>query len=434
MDKNHTSSESADNVTEAEAHSMALADILPKFELQGNRGSCTPMGGAYAVAFVALSTIIMAYSFVLGAASILVFYGLWLPQIPYRGLRLLQPSKTMLLCFLLPLLACISVLWSDYPMATLRAGLQFMSMMLCTLIIARIVRLEHFLMGVSLGGMLVLLLTLANGTYGYDRMSNSYSLVGLFGSKNQVGLMAEVTLIAAGILLFMPGKRLYKLLYALAPFIIAALCLKMSHSASAMLSSAAVAAVGIAAYGIMRMPAKSRKFVFFLVIICAGGFAAAFLFTDLYAAILHAFDKDTTLTGRTYLWEQGMHQGMNDLVGVGYAGFWVHGRLLAEMYWDEFYITSRTGFHFHNLFIQTLVDLGLAGLLLMVLILLFSLFQALGRVLNPVRQAESVLYIAVATMFIIRAFVEVDILGPYGMGILFYFYILLKPKSRVLHD
>ncbi len=79
--------------------------------------------------------------------------------------------------------------------------------------------------------------------------------------------------------------------------------------------------------------------------------------------------KDSTLTGRTYLWQQGIEAAKaSPLVGVGYQAYWVQGFSEAERLWEEFYIGSRAGFHFHNTFIEAVVETGLIGLILLTMV------------------------------------------------------------------
>ncbi|TGV63220.1 O-antigen ligase family protein, partial [Mesorhizobium sp. M00.F.Ca.ET.158.01.1.1] len=90
--------------------------------------------------------------------------------------------------------------------------------------------------------------------------------------------------------------------------------------------------------------------------------------------VLGIFGKDSTLTGRTYLWEQGWNAAMRSpILGVGYAAYWVQGFAEAERLWNEFYITTRTGFHFHNTYVEALVELGFTGAVLISLIMLRTL-------------------------------------------------------------
>jgi exopolysaccharide production protein ExoQ len=80
------------------------------------------------------------------------------------------------------------------------------------------------------------------------------------------------------------------------------------------------------------------------------------------AAILAATGKDITLTGRTDLWRIGLEQiAERPWLGTGYQAFWQPGNPEAEHLWRAFGIASRTGFHFHNLYLSNAVEIGIPG-------------------------------------------------------------------------
>ena len=119
--------------------------------------------------------------------------------------------------------------------------------------------------------------------------------------------------------------------------------------------------------------------------------------------ILGIFGKDSTLTGRTYLWEQGWNAAQKSpILGVGYAAYWVQGFAEAERLWNEFYITTRTGFHFHNTYIEALVELGFVGVALISLIMLRTLYGHVSAVIFRTWQADSVILIGVLVLLLIR--------------------------------
>jgi exopolysaccharide production protein ExoQ len=76
------------------------------------------------------------------------------------------------------------------------------------------------------------------------------------------------------------------------------------------------------------------------------------------------FDKDPTLTGRTYLWYRAadlIHE--HPWLGRGYDAFWIQGDVDSEGLWRYFGIQERGGFTFHNTAVELLVTLGWAGLI-----------------------------------------------------------------------
>lgn len=150
-------------------------------------------------------------------------------------------------------------------------------------------------------------------------------------------------------------------------------------------------------------------------------------------ALLGAFGKDATLTGRTYLWATGLEAAaQTPVLGVGYQAYWVQGFPEAERLWQEFYINARSGFHFHNSYIEVLVELGAVGFATLVLVLLRVLFGHLGRLLNDRRNQASYVMFGIALMLLIRSFVEVDLLQPYVIGSFLLYYaagLLASPRT-----
>ena len=378
------------------------------------------------IIFVAITVFIMAYSFLFNIIPILIFFAIWLPHFFYKKTFILRPTKDLALAILLPLLCCYSAFWSDYPSKSLYTGLEFLAMIVCTLIMSRVVSTEAFVKGITLGASVVLGATLLNGTYSMDFMSGTYSLVGLFGSKNQVGFVAEIGIYASILIMLTETKILHKIFFSLIPLLICATSLFLCKSASSLLSLAATLGIGGVAYMISKAPQSIRILVFgaavFSVGICLVAVSA--LNVDVQGSLLEGMGKDSTLTGRTYLWSEGVKTGLEDpILGHGYSAFWVAGQNSAEHYWQEFDITNQTGFHFHNLFVQTFVDLGAVGLGLVCLLLFIACYKSLLMVLKNDMKLELGLALGISFMFLIRAFVEVDWLGPFGLGPLMFFSI-----------
>jgi exopolysaccharide production protein ExoQ len=148
-------------------------------------------------------------------------------------------------------------------------------------------------------------------------------------------------------------------------------------------------------------------------------------------AILGLFGKDSTLTGRTYLWQQGIEAAhLNPVLGMGYQGFWVQGFAKPEQLWDEFFITTRTGFHFHNTYIEVAVENGLVGLALLVFMLLRNVFGHLSAMLNRHNDPSSIVLFAVSLLLLMRSFVEIDVIFPYQIGSFLMFYAAGKLTLR----
>ena len=69
-----------------------------------------------------------------------------------------------------------------------------------------------------------------------------------------------------------------------------------------------------------------------------------------------------------------------------------------------------------------MVETGIIGTGLLVFILIACLTGHLKRLLTISRTPESLLFVGLSTLLVIRSFVEIDILNPYQVGsFLFYF-------------
>lgn len=379
----------------------------------------------FAIAYVALTIVIMAYSNLFTVFPILLFYVLWLPHVFIKGRFILYPSKNLFLPALFVTFCALSIFWSDYPNITARAALEFVSMIACTVIIARAASLRAFIKGIMIGASLVLVATFIDGTYAVDYFSGTSALVGLFGSKNQVGFIAEIGIFASLLYLFSDNKKPEKILFSSLPFLISITGLILSRSAASVTSLAVALGVSCAACFIMKLSRSLRVPVLVLGITVTIALAVAGLYLGWENAVFHALGKSESLTGRTYLWSEGIKVGLrNPFFGHGYYAFWVTGQPDAEKYWYQFLIFNRTGFHFHSLFIETFVELGCAGLLLMAAMIAANCLKSLHYTFKKGRNMLSIFSLGMAFMLLARAFVEVDFLGPFGLGPLLFYSII----------
>jgi len=87
----------------------------------------------------------------------------------------------------------------------------------------------------------------------------------------------------------------------------------------------------------------------------------AVLFLDVGGGVLQKMGRDSTLTGRTAIWEGLLRVPINPLVGTGFESFWLGERL--ENLWtlDEFSNINEA----HNGYLEVYLNLGIVGLALL---------------------------------------------------------------------
>ena len=388
----------------------------------------------YGTAAIALSLFVFAYSVLFGQVSILFYYALWLPLVLVDYRRVLGDYVRYSWIFAFAAFACLSVFWSAAPSATARTALQYLTHVFCALIAMRIINIRTLSRGAVIGTGLVLMYSLLFGVYHLDPLDGGYSFVGAFASKNQLGFYASLGVYFSFCAIFILGERRQWLLISAGVSLLAAYSLMASQSATSVLTTFAVVAmaIGLRLSQALRPSSRRNLLVAGGVLAVAGSFV--FLNADGADIVLGAFGKDSTLTGRTYLWQQGLEAARANLFfGVGYQAYWVQGLSEAERLWEEFYIGSRSGFHFHNTFIETAVETGFVGLVLLCIVLIVTVVGHFSCWLKNTVDPEAAVLLGVAVLLTTRAFVEVDILAPYHAGsfLLYYAAGVLADRRRV---
>lgn len=377
----------------------------------------------YGAGAVAVSIFVFAYSTRFGQVSILAYYACWLPLVFVDYKRALGDYRRFFWIIAFAVLACLSVFWSAAPGVTARAGVQLLSHVVCALIAARVVSVRTLNIGALGGILMVVLFSVAFGQYNLDPIDGTYSFVGAFSSKNQLGLFSSLGIYFAFTAVAVQHERGLWRLLAIFCGLLCTYTLLASQSATSVLAIGATLAMLICLKLAMMFSPSARKGG--LVAGMAIGLLLIFVALNLGAAdaVLGAFGKDSTLTGRTYLWQQGWEAAMQSpWFGFGYQAYWVQGFSEAERLWTEFYIGSRTGFHFHNTYIEVLVELGLAGILAIAVLMVRVPFGLLLRLIDARRDPASFTLLGIAVMFLIRSFVEVDVINPYVVGSFLVYY------------
>ena len=377
----------------------------------------------YAIRTVALSLFCFAYSTIFGQVAILLYYALWIPLIAVDYRRVLGSYSRYLWLFAFAAFAFLSIFWSQAPSISMRADIQYISCVICTLIAVRVLDVRTLTLGAVAGAALVLLFSILFGRYEYDTMDGNFSFVGAFASKNQLGFYASLGIIFSFAAVFIYGERRLWMMASGFVGLMAAYCLFASQSATSVITTAAIVALLMGLRLVLMLTPEHRK-----LLVIGGGVAAVMLivagvYLGAVDVILGIFGKDSTLTGRTYLWQQGIEAWkQNPAFGIGYQAYWVQGFAEPERLWKEFFIGARTGFHFHNTYIETAVELGFIGVIILAVTMIAMLWGHLRRLIEDVRNDESYLLFGVGVLLAFRSFVEIDVLTPYNVGtFLLYF-------------
>jgi len=242
--------------------------------------------------------------------------------------------------------------------------------------------------------------------------------------------MSILTIFAAAVCADGGQKPLMRVL-ALFSFVLAVPLLLKAHSAGALVTTIlSFAILGITVlFG--RMSRRERMMILVCALILAlplAGILAALACNGTIGTAFASFlsgvlGKDPTLTGRTVLWGIALNQiSLHPWLGGGYCAFWIQGNLLPEGIWRDFQIDSRSGFTFHDTYLNFAVDLGWTGVAALVITLWLGLERAV-RMALALPGWTSACFVTVLFCLLTRSIGEVDLPSPFAIGTYLFFVI-----------
>jgi exopolysaccharide production protein ExoQ len=326
--------------------------------------------------------------------------------------------------------AAMSVLWSQYPDWTLRASIQFVFSTGVFLVMVRALPTKSFLTVCLSAILLADAASLANPRMAWN--AGELAMIGIFGSKNSFGL-TQALLIQVGVwvLLDHGQGRLMRAL-ALIGVVGGSFLIVAALSVGAVVALSGALACSLLAFNLHHFPPRSR-----VVILCAGAVLTAILCSflivlgdELFQGALQLSGKSTSLSDRTPLWDVAKKMMQEHPIGgVGYQAFWQQGNPYAEDLWRRFQ-PGRSGYHFHNLWYQSGVDLGYIGLGLALVTVAITAIEVMRWVVRSPSPA-SCFFLGYMIFIILRSYLEVDLFAQFSVtGAIFLAAFVYARQSR----
>lgn len=327
-----------------------------------------------------------------------------------------------------PAWAIGSVLWSQFPGATLKYGAELLVTVAAALLIAAAPSPKAVLKGLSLAFLLYAVTALAFGGSVGMGAGGQTAFSGLSDSKNLLADIASTGVIVslAVLAIAVTGREPIWVMLSAVGAGTQLYLLAVSRSAGAVLGLGVGVTTLVILWSLLAAGRPAR--LIFAGALGVAALAVAIFHQTLSAAAIAvgsaAFDKDPTLTGRTYLWYRAADLiAEHPLLGRGYAAFWVQGNIDAEGLWRYAGIGTRGGFNFHNLGVEILVHLGWVGLVLVVAVLLTGLV-ALTRRFVVDASLSLCFWIAILVYQLVRTPIESVGLAPFHISTVFVFAAL----------
>ncbi len=275
--------------------------------------------------------------------------------------------------FLLPAIAVASMLWAPGSSSALRFGLMMtLTAMICVNVAYRLT-LQQVVQSIFIACLVMVVLVT-------PELSGGFHNGGPFGEKNIFARRMLLGLLAALTIAYDRRSNGWLRLAAAATAPIAGYYMLIAESATALL-------IGVAGVGVLTGvwlfwgSAKGVRHLRSLLVVAAAAVALLGIFAiantasgNLIEAGLNSVGKDTTLTGRTILWEEGLRVARErPLFGLGAEGYWQPRNGSAETLLELSYKPEGTKFSFHNSYLEIQIHFGLVGLGLLIISILWAL-------------------------------------------------------------
>jgi O-antigen ligase len=276
--------------------------------------------------------------------------------------RLGAPAAVVIaICFL-------SAAWSPDPSATMRKALGlFGTFSVGTYVASRLswyrfARLVQIAVAVALAGSFVWLLVAPDRA-----LDTNGDLRGLFNHKNILGQFAGIGYLAfLALAVGQAGRRRFVQLVGAGACV---LSLLLAGSATPLI---AIGFVTAWAYARSRLRLRPRELAVLTGMICVGGILFLLAAPDAFTSVT---GRDVTLSGRTNIWQFALEMAAaRPFLGYGYGVFWLGPNSPGSLFWDT---TLQFELSAHNGYLQCLLDIGMAGLLVSLVAVLGPLHRAL---------------------------------------------------------
>jgi exopolysaccharide production protein ExoQ len=310
---------------------------------------------------------------------------------------------------IIPLFCIVSALWAPSAPDAIRKGMLFalgsiVSIYAASRVSGRNILLVFMAVETIAAIMSALKPTIIGGAW-----------TGIFGQKNFLAINMFILYIAAlGIMLDKSANRWFRFwALGVAPLAFFIMLMTKSATTTVMLIGATGAMLG---HAFLWRPAARIQHLRLLIVL--GATVAllvamlmlfGFMNFDAGNSVLSALGKDSTLTGRTYLWataERTMAE--HPMLGVGADGFWRSEYGLANSITRYFDYETYVKFSFHNSYLENGVAFGYPGYWATVFIAAWAIWRP-GVTWLKNQTAINAAFLILAIMVIIRTTTEIDL-------------------------
>ena len=343
------------------------------------------------------------------------------------------------LLILLILYCAASMLWSPYPLVTLKRVVQLGGLVLVGIAISPPIGGKHQLIRTMLGTLMTLMAISFVVSLVMPRIGVDYELGGawrgILTQKNTLGAISGLCVVMWIKECF--GKTFPRSL-CFSGILFSLFMLVMAKSSTAIL----VATLGTAIYLLVRRrylsgPFDGRRLTLALVVIALLGLHMFYVsegrlpqWSELFAPFGKVFNKSTDLTGRTDIWRLVLLEVQRHPVfGIGYGAFWLGEGSPSQMIIDALHWIPLQA---HNGYLDILNELGIVGVTLMAGVFLFHI-RNLVR-LTRIDREEAAIHWAMLILILISNLSESEVFRGVLFQNIFFIYSSTAISARLTVD
>ncbi|HEX4113398.1 MAG TPA: O-antigen ligase family protein [Stellaceae bacterium] len=338
------------------------------------------------------------------------------------------PGMIPVLCFLA--LAVASTMWSDYPGISLRRSGTAVATAIWGAYLASRFGLRDVIVLFAQAILIVAATSLLVGlafpdlTYDLTDLASPGGLLGwrgIFDSKNTLGIMMTMGAVTMLYLTISPGTVFREKVLWVVGLLLCTVLLYLSQSRTSWVA----ALVGVVTCGIVRVmyrrPAVGIVVLAWVLLLAVP--AALFVLHDL-GTLTSLIGKDATLTGRVDLWQLVLPYGdKRPWLGYGYGAFWNEDSPLTQEIWRI--LNSYKPPHAHNGWIETYLELGLTGCIVVAVQMLQMMFAS-ARASSLGRDVDAPYILLVLVLMLLFNMVESDLIRAPA---LFWPFLIIGPVA-----
>lgn len=323
------------------------------------------------------------------------------------------------------LFGATSLLWSDYPFVSFKRLIKSIGgLMMVMVILSEKLPYEALWVLIKRIAFLVIPLSVLSIKY-YPEIGRRFHMGepmyrGISGTKNSLGqtcLIVGIFLSWKLLLSFLKGKKQVEFIHFSVFFILIPLTVwlfYMADSATSLICMLIASGIFILA-GSPSVSAIPRRIIFitFGIIILYGILDMLFNVKD---SIVLMLGRRHDLTTRVPMWEDLLDMVKNPIIGFGYESFWLGDRL------TYIFETWGIGSQAHNGYIEMYLNLGLVGIIFLVLWFISGLKKIMRYI--EIDYFGGVLRFCLILVIALYNYAEATFFGAQNMWLLFFIAIM----------